>query len=497
MNTPDYAARDADWRMGALVYQVWPDRFVPAADLDAKRHLYPAPKRLRTWDELPAKGEFLPEVGVWSHEIDFWGGDLASLRTGLDHVASLGADVLYLNPVHLAWTNHGYDALDYEAVRPEYGTRDDVAALAEDLHARGMRLVLDGVFNHVGRHSELFRAAEADGSTRDYFDFGPSYDGGARTWWWAHNLPELNHENPEVRDWLWNSPDSVVRRWLRDGIDGWRLDVAFDLGFRWLAELTAAAHAEKPGSLTLGEITGYADAWFGSLDGVLTFNTRQTLLLVAKGEIDARLGADALRRTYTDGDIEHHLMSWLYLDNHDTPRLATVLPHVARRRLATALQFTLPGSVNLFYGSELGMTGGDDPGMRAPMRWDLVSDDNEWFSFTRSLVEARKEHRALRVGDVRFLESDTAIAFERFTDVTTESVVVVANPSAIPVRAHVLLSDARLVDGVDMGDVLGGGLVARAMNGWLALDLPAHTVVGLQPLVRPGYSPLKRLDQLP
>ena len=131
-----FEAREQDWRNGAVVYQVYVDRFAPAADLEAKRALYPAPKRLRAWSELPTHGAYLPEAKVWSHEIDFWGGDLQSLRGKLDYIQGLGADVLYLNPIDLAYTNHKYDTLDYRQVSPEYGTRDDARALARDVHAR-------------------------------------------------------------------------------------------------------------------------------------------------------------------------------------------------------------------------------------------------------------------------------------------------------------------------------------------------------------------------
>ncbi len=208
MNTFDQAldtvfeTRERDWRNGAVVYQVLVDRFAPPADLQAKRALYPAPKRLRAWNELPTRGHYIESHRLWSHEIDFWGGDLASTARRLDHIEQLGADVLYLNPVHLGYTNHKYDSLDYHAVSPEFGTREDVGTLAAELHRRGMKLVLDGVFNHMGRNSPKFREAESDPKSpyRDWFVFGPQYPGGARAWWNAENLPELNLENPVVRD---------------------------------------------------------------------------------------------------------------------------------------------------------------------------------------------------------------------------------------------------------------------------------------------------------
>jgi putative heme-binding domain-containing protein len=155
------AARDADWRAGAVVYQVFVDRFAPSENLHAKTGLYPAPKRLREWHETPAKGHFVESAGVWSHEIDFWGGDLQSVRARLGHLEAIRADVLYLNPIHLAYTNHKYDSADYLEISPEYGTRADLRMLVGDAHARGMKVVLDGVFNHCGKTMPEFLAAKA------------------------------------------------------------------------------------------------------------------------------------------------------------------------------------------------------------------------------------------------------------------------------------------------------------------------------------------------
>ena len=375
--TAVFEARERDWRNGAVVYQVLVDRFAPPADLEAKRALYPPPKRLRTWSELPKAGRYLDTAKLWSHELDFWGGDLPSLAGRLDYVQHLGADVLYLNPIDLAYTNHKYDTLDYRQVSPEYGTRADVDALAADLHRRGMRLVLDGVFNHMGRNAPIFRQAEADAHSRyrDWFFFGPEYPGGARGWGGVANLPELKLENPQVRAFLWGAEDSVVRSWLREGIDGWRLDVAYDIGMPFLDELTRAAHAQKPGSLVVGEIANYPAQWFPAVDGVLNFALRQILLRTAAGDIDAPTASRMIRRMIEDAGIEHMLQSWTYLDNHDTERLATALPDPKARHIAQVLQFTLPGSPNLYYGSELDMSGAGDPEMRAPMRWDLVRDE--------------------------------------------------------------------------------------------------------------------------
>lgn len=501
-----YTQREADWRNGAIVYQVLVDRFAPSANLAAKRALYPAPKTLRGWTEEPRRGRYLEAEKLWSHEIDFWGGDLASTTARLDHVQQLGADVLYLNPIVLAYTNHKYDALDYQQISPEYGTRDDLRRLAAEARARGLKLVLDGVFNHMGRNAPRYRAAEAEregrvpaageAGSKDWFVFGPQYQGGTRTWWNAQNLPELNLELPAVRQHLWGAPDSVVRSYLRDGADGWRLDVAFDIGFRYLDELTRAAHAEKPGSLVLGEIPNYPREWFPSVDGVMHFGLRKLLIALANGTLDAPAFQRMTARMLRDADYEHLLKSWLYLDNHDTFRVATTIPDAKARRLAQVLMFTLPGAVNLYYGSEVGMEGGDDPEMRGPMRWDRVAAQHPDLAWTRQLTALRKAHRALRVGDFRSAEaSGNVLAFERHTDRATDTVLVIANPGKTAIDTTVMVANSKLMDGDNLVDQLSGQVV-NLQAGMVMASLPPQTVWVLkpQPSTAGGYSNYKRVQ---
>jgi cyclomaltodextrinase / maltogenic alpha-amylase / neopullulanase len=493
-----FETRERDWRNGAVVYQVLVDRFAPPADLEAKHALYPAPKRLRRWDELPHKGEYLASHKLWSHEIDFWGGDLGSTRAKLDHIEQLGADVLYLNPVHLGYTNHKYDSLDYQAVSPEFGTRKDVASLATELHRRGMKLVLDGVFNHMGRNSPKFRDAHANPNSpyRDWYVFGEQYPGGARAWWNAENLPELNLENPAVRDHVYAKPDSVVRSYLREGVDGWRLDVAVDIGFEFLNELTQAAHAEKPGSLVVGEIGCYPKEWFPSVDAVMHFPLRHILLRAADGRIAAPVAQRMIERLIGEADYEHLLKSWLYLENHDTERLATTLPDERQRRLVQVLMFTLPGAPNLYYGGEVDMQGGDDPEMRAPMRWDLVAAGHPALAWTKQLIAMRRNLRALRVGNFRPITCDRLLAFERFTDRVADTVIVLANPGDTEVHETTLVANSKLMNPFRLLDQLPTeGPPMQITCGLVEATVPARSVRVLVPELSPGggYSSYKRV----
>ena len=493
-----FDTREQDWRNGALVYQVLVDRFAPAKDIQTKRHFYTTPKTLRQWDETPKSGSYLEDAGVWSHEIEFWGGDLSSLRGRLDYVNELGIDVLYLNPIHTGFTNHKYDSLDFESVSPEFGSREDVRLLADDLHQMDMRLVLDGVFNHMGRNSDKFQQASSDPDSkyRDWFYFGEQYPGGARVWAQAQNLPELNLENKAVRKHIYADSDSVVQQYLKQGIDGWRLDVAFDIGYQFLGELTRAAHAAKPGSLVVGEIWNYPAGWFPSLDAVMNFTAREIIWQLVLGKLEPGSAAQMLDRMISDAGIEPMLKSWMVLDNHDTPRLKNMMPETWQQKMAQVLQFTLPGSPNLYYGTELGMTGGGDPEMRAPMRWDLVDGSNETLAWTRKLIEMRKQQRALRVGNFRLVTAGKLLAFERYTDHVEDTVIVIINPTSLEVSESVMTANSSLMNWTTMTDLLGRNeQTIFVQSSLMHLNVPARSFMVLKPDVQAkgGYTPYKRV----
>lgn len=495
---PVLARRAADWRIGPVVYQVLVDRFAPPADLDAKRHLYPAPRTLHGWDEQPVQGTHDEAAGLWSHELAFWGGDLAGLAGRLDYLEGLGVDVVYLNPIHAAWTNHKYDAQDYFAVSPEFGTRADVAALADRLHGRGMQLVLDGVLNHMGRTAPMFLDAVAnpDSPWRDFFYIGPQWRHGWRCWWDVANLPDVNWENPAVKDWLFGSPDSLIDGWLADGVDGFRLDVAYDIGFTHLSDLTAAAHAARPGSLVLGECYNYPPDWVnGPLDAILNISLSEIIRDLAEGSIGGRHAGDLIERMVADTDYEGLLRSWIVLDNHDKARLASWLPDPAAQTIAQVLQFTLPGAVNLYYGVEAGMTGPRDPENRGPMDWARAVPGEPAFDRVRALITARKATRALRIGEFRRLDADRLLAFTRYTDRIEELAVVVVNPTGEPVRDLMSLRDSKVVNFEVLRCALTG-FEAHISAGLCRLTVPPRTALILRPQMnKPGreYEPYKRV----
>lgn len=491
-----FEARARDWRNGPVIYHVFVDRFTPPRDTAAARRMLAPPQRLRGWDEEPERGTFMPDLGVWTSEIDFWGGDLTGVASKLDYIASLFADAVHLTPIASAFTSHRYDTQDYLAIDPMLGSWQDLQALISAIHKRKMRLVLDGVFNHMGRTSSRFTAACSDpnGEYRDWFLFGTKPGHGYQGWAGVTNLPALRLDNPAVRFHLWEGKDSVVRRYLREGVDGWRLDVAFELGPEILADITRAAHQTRKGSLVVGEITGYPAEWYGCVDGVFNFFAPSVVVAALNGALTGGRAGRMLRDMVADAGIDNLLKSWLHLDNHDTVRVATRIPDTRTRNLAIALQYLLPGCPVIFYGSELGMTGEAFNTNRGPMRWELANDTNPDYLWTRKMGQIRREHPALRYGDYVALESDRLLAFARTTDRALQTVVVLLNPTGRAVQETLAVRVGRLMSWGEMEDRLSGTRVA-VKNGLAEMTIPARTVQILIPVADKthGYTAYDRI----
>lgn len=474
----EMTGRESDWRNGAVVYQIIVDRFAPSSNLESKKEFYKHPRSLRKWEELPKVGPRVEGTDNHSHELEFWGGDLNSVASKIDYLHDLGIDVVYLNPIHEALTNHKYDAIDYNKVSPEYGTREDVKKLAEALHNKDMKLVLDGVFNHMGSSSPYFKdALENENSPyRDWFFVGDEYKKGYRGWIDAAALPELRLENPEVQNYIYADENSVVQSYLNDGVDGWRLDVAFDVGPVYLKQLRSAAHNRKPGSLVIGEIWSYPEDWYESVDAIMNFPARKIIESTLENKVDGPTAGLMFETMVDDSGIENILKSWVLLDNHDTKRLKSMFEEDWQREMAQVLQFTLPGSPNLYYGVELGMEGGDDPLNRAPMRWDLLSENNLDFIRTKQLIQLRNQYRALRIGNYRSVVSSDLWAFERYTEKALETMIVLVNPSGEVVRETVMIRNSKIMNGVPAIDVLTDEKFSEIRSGLMYVEMPPYTI---------------------
>jgi len=448
--------REKDWRIGAVVYQIYLDRFAPCADLDAKKSLYPE-ATFHSWSELPKGGTLVESVGYYSNELAFWGGDLPSLMSKMEYICDLGVDVMYLQPITRAYSNHKYDTSDYNEMDAQYGTDEDFKKLVEILHEKGLKLVLDFVFNHCGKRANVVQEALADKESpyRNFFFLSDEYKHGYKVWGCAPSLVELALENKELQTYLWNGKDSALAKWLKRGADGARLDVASEIGLDLLSSITRAAHRHKKGSLVVGEVWAYSPHWTSAMDAVMSLHLGVLVYGLAEGTLHGPAAAQSLTRMISDSSIEEVLKCWIVVSNHDMPRLAERLKDMQARKFAQVLQFTWPGCPLIYYGDELGLEGADDPHNRAPMPWGQEKD-SEMLRHTKMLIELRKKHRALRIGNYRDLFTRDLMAFIRTTDRVSEVVIVLANPTAAPVKEMVVVPVPAILGHTLFKDELSG-----------------------------------------
>ncbi|MBF0545635.1 MAG: alpha-glucosidase C-terminal domain-containing protein [Candidatus Riflebacteria bacterium] len=495
---PVFQERASDWRNGAIVYQVLVDRFVPPQNPSEKSTRYAPPRVFKKWDELPKAGGYNLENKVWTHEIEFWGGDLKGVQSKLNYIKNLGADILYLNPIFLSYTNHKYDTWDYHEIDPGYGTREDLSELTRRAHQCGMRVILDGVFNHMGRQSPMVREAlsRSENKWHDFFKFDERSRYGYIAWSDVENLPELNLENEMVQDYIFGAKNSVVQSYLlNENIDGWRLDVAYDMGFSLLSKLTKAAKSAKPDCEIIGEIWNYPEEWSPAVDGVMNMHGRNIILHMVQGKIHPAVAAKMWETMIRDSGIDPILKSWLVLDNHDTPRLRSALPNLWASKMARVLQLTLPGSPCIYYGAEVGLTGGNDPEMRNPMKWDLVTDSNECYLFHKKLLSIRKSEPALRYGDFRLMNAQNLFAFLRRTNSISEIIIVVANPFKKDITEYLQVRESKIPNGTTFIDLLTEEKFS-IHSGLLEMKTPAQTVRILKPDLSESPQGYSRFDRV-
>lgn len=450
--------RELDWRIGAVVYQIYVDRFAASSDLEKKKSLYPEEATFHTWEELPKGGHLVESAGYYSNELAFWGGDLPSMMSKMDYICDLGVDVMYLQPITRAYSNHKYDTSDYHEMDAQYGTDEDFKKLVETLHEKGLKLVLDFVFNHCGKKANFVQEALKDKESkfRKFFFLGEEYKPhGYKVWGCAPSLVELALETKELQSYLWSGKDSALAKWLQRGADGARLDVASEIGLELLSSITRAAHRHKKGSLVVGEVWAYSPHWTSAMDAVMSLHLGVLIYGVAEGTLPGPSAAQSLSRMIADSSMEEVLKCWIVVSNHDMPRLAHRLPDLQARKFAQVLQFTWPGCPLVYYGDELGLEGADDPHNRAPMPWGREKE-SEMLRHTKMLIDLRKKHRALKIGNYRDLFTRDLMAFIRSTDCVSDVVIVLANPTEKPVKEMVVVPVPAILGHTLFKDQLSG-----------------------------------------
>ncbi len=448
-----------DYAVGAVMYQILPDRFFKVGDCDLTGKLEPYTIH-QDWYELPRYGP--DEEGHWNN--DFFGGNLRGIREKLPYLKSLGVGVLYLNPIVMAFSSHRYDAADYKRPDPMLGTEEDFRLLCETAHAMDIRVILDGVFSHTGDHSRYFDSrgyfgggAVSDPASpyRSWYQF-KDYPHDYEAWWGIRSLPCVNELDPGFLDYIIDAEDSVAAYWLGLGADGFRLDVADELPDEFILRLKNRIRGIKADALLLGEVWedasnkrayGVSRRYFvdGELDSVMNYPWRKAILNFVQGDDDGAAFGESVMTIAENypPEVLHCLMN--LLGSHDKPRILTVLgddfegtkEDKANRRLAPAryavareklylaafLQYTLPGMPSIYYGDEAGLEGFEDPWCRRTFPWDR--EDRTLVAFFRALGELKNGTPSLQRGTVRITRAGQGrLSFLRQDGETASAVYV-------------------------------------------------------------------------
>ena len=467
---------DPLWMADQITYQIFPDRFAigkpHTSETKLKLPVYrDATYSLRRWDELPEN----PSRGR-----DFFGGDLGGITDNLDYIQDLGVTTLYLTPVFVAPSNHKYDTTDFFTIDPQFGGEQALRGLIKQLKHRKMRLILDAVFNHVSDIHPWFLAAKRGKKPyKDFFTF--TKDGQYESWRGYGHMPELNLANEQLQGLLFRKRDSALQKYLELGVDGWRFDVAVDVGLGIVRKIRAAVRQRYPDAVLLGEVMCYAGDWCNRDDvfhGVMNYYFRDAVLGWLRGDVSARQANLAAEEYFRGYNRPGAIRSWNMLSSHDTPRLRWTIHDPAQRKLAIVAQFTLPGVPFVYYGEEIGMDGGNDPDCRRPMIWDEKRWDKGTRGFYKNLIEIRQSRAELRRGELLMLgyklDAD-ALVFLRHTDKPDEVALVVINNSTQPLRQIVFTPYSHLYHALPLKNLLDPSQMVNMEAGNVNLEIPPRT----------------------
>ena len=385
------------WVQDAIFYQIFPDRF---ANGDPTNN----PPNVEKWGSDPT---------LWN----FQGGDLRGIIQKIDYLLDLGVTALYLNPIFLAPSNHRYNTTDYYTIDPKLGTRAVFDALLDAAHANGMRMVIDGVFNHTSRAFFAFADLLENGEHSPYKDwyhvnrypleaYTPGDAQNYSAWWNFKSLPKLNTDNPKVRDYIMG----VAKYWMDAGADGWRLDVPNEIDDdAFWARFRQIVKSANPDAYILGEIWTVDARWVDDqhFDGLMHYPVRDALLEILNQHINPIQFGDKVEGLFDAYPAENIKAMYVPLGSHDTKRIRHKLGgDLAKTKLAFLYQFAYPGAPAIYYGDEVGVDGGKDPDCRRAFPWDSSEWQGDLRIWVQTLIALRKSLPALRRGDYKRIHAD-------------------------------------------------------------------------------------------
>lgn len=403
-----------------VMYQIFPDRFNKEGDCNFEGKLQPYVVH-NDFYEVPVytpdyKGEILNN--------DFFGGNLKGIEVKLPYLKELGVEIIYLNPIFKAYSNHRYDTADYKTIDPMLGTYDDFVSLCQKAKEYGIKIILDGVFSHTGSNSTYFKEAQSDWNSPfrkwyKFIDYPHTYE----SWWGITTLPNVEELTPEYMDYIIRDEDSVIAHWLNAGASGFRLDVADELPDEFIKALRKRVKEVNPEAIVIGEV--WEDAsnkisyskrreYFtgAELDAVMNYPFNNAIIAFINNHMNAYDFADlimTIQENYPTESVDCLMNS---LSTHDTVRILTLLggqslqgdkhykaynflqgddyfKAIERLKFASFLQYILPGNPCIYYGDEIGMQGFEDPLNRRFFTWNNINED--LLSHYKELGRIKKE----------------------------------------------------------------------------------------------------------
>ena len=453
----DPAYETPRWMAEGVMYQIMPDRYCAVDPVEPPQgHLH------KSWDEPPE--HCVDEQSRDNCASDFFGGNLRGIASKLDYISRLGVSVIYLNPIFRARSNHKYDTADYGMIDPSFGDEADFEALCRQAKEKGIRVILDGVFSHTGSDSRYFNRyghyedigayQSKDSPYADWYTFNHWPDDYA-CWWGFDSLPNVKEMNPGYLDYIVTGKDPIVRRWMRRGASGWRLDVADELPMPFIREVRRAVKAQDPDAALIGEVWEDASRkiTYGelrcyclgdTLDSVMNYPLREGLIDFMNGQITApelKRRLDSLYECYPP-PFARSLMN--LVGSHDKARVISRLSGEepehrrpedrdcvpltpegyarGRERFIKIWRFlcALPGMPCLYYGDEAGLQGGDDPFCRGTYPWG--HEDAGLIEAIREINLQRRKSRAAQWGDLNLTANgdDSITARRTFKGETLE-----------------------------------------------------------------------------
>lgn len=390
------ALTNIEWMNSGVVYQIFPDRFNRGSKVDGSQ--------LPKWDKKP----------MWQ---DIFGGTINGIREKLDHIQELGANIIYLTPIFESPSPHKYDTKDYLKIDPGFGNEEDFRALVDDIHSRGMKIILDCVVDHCGYEFPMFKDLMKNQEKSQYANWFHVSHFPIRTKnYHSHDIegfsyfvgmPKLNVDNNEVREYF----SKMVHHWMENfDVDGWRLDVADEVAHSFWNFFNREVKSIKPDAPIIGEVWYDTSDWLdgNEFDSTMNYPFFYAVNgLVAKGDKKPSDFMSDIGFIRGNTNVNAYNMLWNLIDSHDSARFLHCCSEDKRKfKLAVLLQMTLSGTPMIYYGDEVGMTGGGDPDCRRGMIWDEQRQDSDLLNYYKKLIHLRRSSPSLYMGDMYTVIAD-------------------------------------------------------------------------------------------